>query len=216
MLVHNLKKVQYLGWMIFLLFVTGMLLPASVYADGGDEIEDEIEQKETVYMTATNMMVGKAKLEREGDGVELKFRTSKLPAYEAVTLWWVVFNHPEYCQGPCGPDDVFGPNGPINNGDGTFGRPGVEVSSLWATGGVVGANGKIKLKAELQKGNAPGELQFGNGLQNVMGAEIHVIVRVHGTASSDPALLYAQTHTFGGGCDINACFNPQHAIFGAP
>lgn len=66
-----------------MLFVAGTLLPASVYAGGDD---DEIEQKETVYMSANNMMVGKAKLEREGDEVELKFRTSKLPAYEAVTL----------------------------------------------------------------------------------------------------------------------------------
>ncbi|MBI3245111.1 MAG: hypothetical protein HYZ50_01245 [Deltaproteobacteria bacterium] len=51
----------------------------------------------------------------------------------------------------------------------------------------------------------------GMGLLNAKKAEIHLVVRTHGLASTDPAVLQLQLTTFNGGCPPNTCVNVQVA-----
>jgi hypothetical protein len=48
-------------------------------------------------------------------------------------------------------------------------------------------------------------------LLNAKRAEIHLVVRSHGPASADPAVLQQQLTTFNGGCPPNTCMNVQAA-----
>ena len=52
-----------------------------------------------VWMFATGAAVDGAssQLVRTDEGVSLSLRTRGLPAGDAVTVWWVIFNHPESC-----------------------------------------------------------------------------------------------------------------------
>ena len=58
--------------------------------------------------------------------------TSGLPAGDAVTIWWVVFNHPEACShGALG----------LRCGERDFAEPAVDASVLYAAGQVIGGGG---------------------------------------------------------------------------
>lgn len=95
-------------------------------------------------------------------------------AYEpdtAYSIWWAVFNYPEYCLTPyaCALVDI--PN------------PEVRVSIFWGGGYVSDANGYANTSLRLLPGKTNREL-FANmsdaGLENFEGAEIHVVMRSHG------------------------------------
>lgn len=153
-----------------------------------------------------------SKLKREDDELEYKIKTSGLPP-GAYTNWWVIINNPENCtDGVCDIEDIF------------F-NPATNASVFWATGGVVGADGKGKFRAEIEIGelpDGPDQHIIGPGLLNPQGAEVHIIIKYHGPASSDPDELYLQTHTLTGLCSEGAnaiqdafgvnCFDPQFVI----
>ncbi len=126
-------------------------------------------------------------------GADVTVSTSELPAGNAVTLWWVIFNHPEKCTHGhlglrCGGGDLlaFG------------GDPAVGSSVLYADGHVIGGAGKGNYHASLATGDATGAL-FGNGLTNPLGADIHLVLHSHGPVI--PGLVHEQTHSFGAGCN---------------
>jgi hypothetical protein len=53
------------------------------------------------------------------------------------------------------------------------------------------------------------------GLTDAASAEIHLVVRSHGSAAlDDPAMLEAQTSTFMGGCETLGCEDVQFAVVG--
>jgi hypothetical protein len=161
----------------------------------------------TTYAPTTH---GFATLKRGGDWVQINIQTSGLPA-GAYTVWWVVFGTPDGCVSGCGSDDLFNPD--------------AQVSIFWATGGVIRHDGAGNFVARHHASDDLGE----PGSQHVLGdgsldpsrAEIHNIIKYHGPASDDPALLYEQTHTLLGGCFEHAnavdmgepfgvqCFDPQ-------
>ena len=139
-----------------------------------------------------------ATLHRTDDGVELTLDTS-LPE-GAYTLWWVVFNNPEYCVDGCDVGDLE--------------IPEVNAGVFWATGEIVGDDGRGIFSAELLEGTLPtGEDQilFGDGLVNSYSAEIHPIVRTHGPVI--PGQEEVQTSTFNGGCPPEGCEDVQFALF---
>lgn len=118
-------------------------------------------------------------------GATMTLHTSQLPAGDAVTVWWVVFNNPAACAGGhfgfrCGPGDLH--------------NAAANPSVLYAAGHVIGGNGTGDYGARLQTGDSTGAL-FGPGLVNPTGADIHLVVHDHGPA--DPALMPAQIHDFG-------------------
>ena len=170
-----------------------------------------------------------ASMKRGKDFLSFNIHTTGLAA-GAYTVWWVIFNEPGNCTNPIpgtaecggGPSDLFVPG----------------TSVLWATGGVVQANGVGNFSDKLRVGETRSETILPMGgtsspLTNPAGAEVHLAIKYHGPASSDRDELYEQTHTFQGLCgpDDQAnsydftgapapfspwqCFDPQIVIFTA-
>jgi hypothetical protein len=155
-------------------------------------------------------------LTRNASGVSATVHTSELPAGDAVTVWWVVFNHPEYC--------THG-SGAVSCGEGDLllfgGDPRVEGTVVYATGHVIGGSGMGNFGAHLSVGDTSGVLLgVGPGLTNPEGAEIHLVVRSHGPAI--PGLVNEQISSFGAGCNdappgtgtpgSNTCVDLQFAV----
>lgn len=134
-----------------------------------------------------------SKLVRTDSSATMALRTSELPARNAITVWWVIFNSPENCvqsEGPfrCGASDLE--------------NPAVQPSVLYAAGSVSNSEGKGSFGSHLSAGDTRGcvtGLPCSGGLTNPMGADIHLIVRTHGPII--PAMLREQISTFGGGCN---------------
>jgi hypothetical protein len=137
----------------------------------------------------------RAKLVTNDNGIHMTLRTSGLEAGHAYTIWWVIFNAPENCDGgmfggqllTCVPADVL--------------RPGnhavVAGEVAYATGHVVGGSGNASFAASLRTGPVPGGW-YGNGLTNPRGADIHLVLMDHGPAI--PGLVANQISTLRGGC----------------
>lgn len=146
-----------------------------------------------------SVVVGSSLLVRNDNGVAGTVQTSGLAPGDAVTVWWVIFNHPSECttDAPfrCGEADLFDPD--------------VETSVLHAAGEVIGGNGTGRFGSYLTEGDTTGAL-FGPGLLDSREADVHFVVRTHGPAI--PGLIPAQIHTFDGGCDINTCEDLQAAV----
>lgn len=128
------------------------------------------------------------------EGASMTLTTSGLEPGHVVTVWWVVFNHPEHCtQGEapmhCGEGDLL-----IAGGD-----EAVEGTVLAATGHVIGPAGSGHFDAYLATGDSSPVVGAGPGLTNPLGAEIHFVVRDHGPAQA--GLLGEQLQAFGGGCN---------------
>ena len=147
-----------------------------------------------------------SRLTREEDGMTLTVSTHSLDP-GAYTVWWVVFNNPEFCSGNCNGND--------------FGNSNVDALVTYATGEVVGEDGIGKFRAYLAEGDTSGidpvHAGFsgaGDGLIDSQKAEIHYVIRNHGPASDDPDMLAEQLGTFNGGCMTDGlegfeCHDPQ-------
>lgn len=170
-----------------------------------------------------------ARLVRSSDAIQTRTNTAELDHHHVMTLWWVIFNNPEYCQGgACGEADLF---------DGRDGPTGVQPSCLYADGSIVGGNGHARFQDRLKVGETrdscidffvdlDAELEGRDyGLQNPEGAEIHLVVRSHGPLI--PGLVKEQRSTFAGGCEDflpagredlqeGECSDLQFAVFPAP
>lgn len=128
-----------------------------------------------------------ARLVRQPNGVQVSLRmpapapgTYVYPAGttpgspEVFTLWMFVFNHPEHCSGPCGPDDATNP-------DVEFG--------VYNPAGHVNAGGWLNLSGRVGVGDPAGAPPGIDPypLSNPEGAVIHLAVTSHGEL--DPATL---------------------------
>lgn len=137
--------------------------------------------------------VGDARLQRRRDGIAFDVHATELTSGAAYTVWWIVFNRPGNCAGECDGDDL--------------GLAAVEGSVLYATGRVADGFGSAWFTAFLPKGlvrlnrteTGRERHRLGPGLQNVRGAEIHLVIRSHGPALGGAALV-EQLATFNGGC----------------
>ena len=163
--------------------------------------------------------------------------------FNAVTVWWVIFNAPENCYGSPDPDanctsvDIFGtaflesiengsPN-PALIAPNMAAKPAV----LYATGDVTDFRGRVRLAASIYKVAAdtrqslpPGvdPMGFGRGYENEA-AEIHLVVRDHGRAKRRD-LLPQITNFLDPYCSDpnllyfagkNLCVDTHFAVFGA-
>ncbi|HXG66666.1 MAG TPA: hypothetical protein VNO70_16315 [Blastocatellia bacterium] len=139
-------------------------------------------------------------LARAKDGVYMSYHSFGLPAGTVATAWWVFFNEPKRCAtSPCGLPDLFT-------------NPDAQPSLVYATGRMVGADGTADFGAFRAVGDTTGA-QFGPGLLDPRKAEIHLVIRTHGPALDDPALLSQQLSSFNGGCPTpNTCANLQVSI----
>lgn len=148
-----------------------------------------------------NLLGGGATLYRSKQRLTMRVATSGLDMNAAYTVWWVVFNNPSACSPPgCGMDDLANPD--------------ARAAVFYAAGFVTGLDGSGNVSAELGAGPLPRgiDIETGRGLERGNGfrAEVHLVVRTHGTIS--PGLVHEQIGTFNGGCNP-ACANKQAAVF---
>ncbi|MBE0611435.1 MAG: hypothetical protein IH609_18785 [Dehalococcoidia bacterium] len=175
-----------------------------------------------VYWFSDGSMVdgASAQLVRGPNGVSMRVTTTGLEAGSAYTVWWVVFNHPEFCEN--------GSEGLTTCGEGDLFIEDVEASVLYAAGNVVGASGQASFADGLKVGDLSGCQEpfagFGicrDGLTDPLGAEIHLVIRSHDEVV--PPMMPAMIHTFIGACDFesslgandgpNVCEDQQFAAF---
>lgn len=159
-----------------------------------------------VFNTSTPV-VGATILTRKAHKVSIEINTTGLASYGAYSFWWVVFNKPQKCEhgiapNLCGLMDLpaFG------------GNPAIDASLFWAGGAVATADGSLSASAEVSKNKPRGEVVMGTtkGLRRVSGAEIHIVLRNHGTAVLGG--IANQIGSFNGGCPPAACTNSQSSI----
>lgn len=127
----------------------------------------------------------------------MNVRTAGLEPGAAYTVWYVVFNNPEFCINgipdltSCGEPDLL--------------TPEVGGAVLYAAGHIVGASGRAGFASALNVGELSGCQEpfagfdlCGEGLTNPEGAEIHLVIRSHDEII--PSLLPTMFQTFSGGC----------------
>jgi len=136
-------------------------------------------------------------LVRNTGGISYTLKTSQLDPGGTYTNWYVVFNNPSLCTGPCGEDDDVFPGAPAG------------VSVIFADGHVIGHTGAASFAGRLNVGDTKGAL-FGPGLSDPYGAEIHIVVRHHGQPV--PGMINEQISMFNGGCSVNVCSDQQEAL----
>jgi hypothetical protein len=156
----------------------------------------------------TEVVGASSTLVRTANSIRMHVSTSDLDPGAAYTVWWVIFNNPEFCQGGCGLDDIMNPAR----------RAATQVAVGYAAGHVVSQSGRANFSARLTVGDLSGfgngdstpPPPFGPGLLDPMGAEVHLVIRTHG--SQIPGLVDEQIHSFEGGCTINTCVDKQASI----
>ena len=139
-----------------------------------------------------------AKLTRTEAGLGIYMKTKDLPA-GAYTAWLLIYNTSEGCVDGCNLEDVLGnpeaTPGAVRIGHDYIANDGNHMTlNAWVPAGeFVEDEGNLLL---------PGSA-FG-GLENPMTAEVHIILKWHGTAlnngSIDQEILDAQLHSLEGGC----------------
>jgi hypothetical protein len=140
--------------------------------------------------------VGTSTLSRTDAGLSATVQSSGIPAGQAVTLWFIVFNNPSACA-----------NDPCNIVDLIF-NPAAEGDFLVGGGKVIGDSAQINLGGALQVGDSSGSgfIEIGMparaiGLTNPRGAEVHLALHSHGPAVPGPTLR-DQINSFTGGCQV--------------
>jgi hypothetical protein len=127
-------------------------------------------------------VAGSSTLTRTGSGISVDLHTTGLEAGHAVTVWWMVFNHPEACisgSPRCGMADMA--------------NPAADLSVLYAAGHVTDDSGTADFGGRLAVDDAQGAI-MGAGLHDPAGADVTLVVRDHGPAK--PGQVDEQIHTF--------------------
>jgi hypothetical protein len=179
------------------------VVPVAAQSSGSGNVKVDITQVR-VFGQTTLVPYSGSSLSRNNDAVFATFSTSQLAPGTVVSLWWVFFNNPKACGSDgCSVPDLFVPE--------------VNASLHNAGAAIVGFDGRFtisgyKAVGDISAGHIlPGMPDPSPGLVNAKGAVIHLVVRSHGAASADPAILAQQLTQFNGGCPPNTCANLQAA-----
>jgi hypothetical protein len=138
--------------------------------------------------------------------VDATVSTHGLEPNFAYSIWWAVFNHPEFCGEPnrCSVLDLE-----INGGD-----PRVKVSVFWGGGILADEFGTATTSLRLPVGRTRRE-RFANsrdyGLRNIRNAELHVVLRSHGLAGVAGPVA-RQLGTANAACPSSGCVNAFASI----
>ena len=115
----------------------------------------------------------------------------------AYSIWWVIFNKPEYCAKPyeCAGTDL--------------GNPMVKGSVFWGGGLIADSSGHGNTQISISPGKTKREL-FGpltdTGLRNMKAAEIHLVLRTHGETGVAGSVAQ-QIGTVDDACPADGCQN---------
>jgi hypothetical protein len=147
-----------------------------------------------------------ALLARDPNGISYQIRTTDLVPGHAYTVWLVVVNDPEKCDpSPCAAPQII--NDPDVDAQVTFGRDGLVAKDAGT--------------ARFGKRFKAGPLLDGwfdvQGLDDPLGAEIHVVLNDHGPLIND--LRHDMTTTYRGGCtdeSLPEIFPPAAFADGTP
>lgn len=152
---------------------------------------------------------GEATLTRSKNGVRVDQDIEGLTPSDAYSVWWVIFDNPQGCDGNCDASDLSRrqAQGSLVNG-----------------GGFVADGTTRSYSSHLTRHDVEGkQVQLGDpsGVDNPYRAEIHLVLRAHGPAEMNPANLAVQTSTFNGFCNLppdppGVCQNVSAAVFTAP
>lgn len=135
--------------------------------------------------------IGMSTLTRTDDGISYSVTASGLEPGTAVTLWLIIFNQPEQCEGNCFDPDLFNPD---TQADVTFAGDGHIIES----------SGEATFSGSRNSGDNSGSILgewFGlpeYGLLNPLGAEILFVLHNHGPVIE--GLEDEMTSTFNAGC----------------
>jgi hypothetical protein len=127
-----------------------------------------------------------ATLVRRSDGVSFMLQTDNLIPGHAYTLWFVAVNNFAACSAtPCSGQDVI--LDPATNGQVTY-----------AAGRLVGGSGQATFAGSIAAGTIAEGWLAGRGLDDPLGAEIHLVVNDHGPVL--PEYLPGMIQTYRAGC----------------
>ncbi len=214
---------------VLVMGVAVLLFALPLMAQQGEETVEPVTTVTDVVWSEdlTSVPGAEAMLTRMEHGVSMTLDTRGLEPGDVYTIWWVIFNLPENCSDDeCGQNDVFMMDNENNfildgNNRRQLNRAGIDaaqISILWAAGSIVDEDGTAMFQGRLPIGDTTGDVQFGPGLLNPMGADVHLVARTHGPAQ--PGMLREQLFTQWGGCpdpdNRLPCQNMQNAFFVPP
>jgi hypothetical protein len=155
---------------------------------------------------------GSASLTRSSLGLWIDLEVEGLTEGYAYSVWWAIFDNPQGCDA---------------NGCDAFDLRNIRQAqgSLVNGGGFVGTTGAVFHQSHLTRHDPEGKsVEAGDpsGVDNPYKAEVHVVIRSHGPAESDPDDLATQTGTFGVFCNLpdppvaGGCENVGASMFMPP
>ena len=153
---------------------------------------------------ADTSVVGSSTLIRHAGSVQVTLRASNVPTGHVVTVWWIVFNHPEFCQfgEPANASTGFAGTrcgaGDLGIVPGLTADPRVDPLVTYAAGHVTGGAGVASYASYLSSGAPRGQIQIGSALTNPLGADIHLVVHDH-DAIANLGNVGEEIHSFGAG-----------------
>lgn len=136
-----------------------------------------------------------ASLVRSRNGIRYRVDTTDLVPGNAYTMWLVVVNDPSACDAtPCAAPQIIG-------------DPVVDGQVVWGRDGEVGQDdGTARFRSRIEAGPLlDGWLQV-QGLDDPMGAEIHLIVNDHGPVIN--GMKREMLRTYRAGCADTSPFPP--------
>ena len=181
--------------------VSAGLLAATALAPG---VNARVADTTEVRLFSDTSIVGSSSLLRTETGVQMTLGTTGLPAGHVVTVWFIVFNPPEFCQFGEAPVAATGFAGTqcgapdLGIVDGLTADPRVDPAVVRAAGRVTGPNGAATFAGHLSVGDTNSQVLIGSGLTNPLGAHIHLVVHDHDSISS-LGNVGEEIRTFGAG-----------------
>lgn len=211
-----MKKVKLIPVLLTIVLVTGCESSTTIGPDlenGGDTslLVESQNKSESIHSHSPVVTfadpegepVGSSKVIRLKNKVILQLKTTKLEEQTAATLWLVVFNKPENCDGPCDEPDLF--------------NPATESDVLYSDGRIIQKTGNATYTGKREVGDNSGSLFNilglpSPGLKDSQKAELHLIVRSHGQLIE--GMITSMITTFNGGCTFDGL--PNDSRLGIP
>lgn len=182
-----------------------IVLSLAVGASAGSPTPRESVDVQNLYVVGTSDMTrGAVTLTRDfvNNRLNAAVTSMDLMPDDAYSIWWVIFNYPQFCATPhaCTGADIAG-------------SPQVKASAIWAGGFIADAFGHANASIGLVKGGTQREVLAGTdvGLLNLRGGEIHVVLRTHGTAGIAGSVA-DQIGTANMACPPSGCMNKFFSV----
>src|SRR5918994_398750 len=186
----NVIKTRFSAALFALVIATMAAAGASVASSAGAQIDRQPLRWHMQSGNAHMSLVGDgatAQLVRTQNGISYSIRTEGLQAGHAYTLWVVVINNPAACSvSPCSP--------PVD----IIGNPATNSQVIYGGGHVVGGAGHAGFGGHVSTGPLPDGWFANRGLDNPLGAGVHLVLNDHGPVLTD--FMPEMIQTYRAGC----------------